>query len=149
MARDGEQAVAVGASLGRGETLGTGDRHVGALRRFLARLSETDEQRMDEELRAWADSIPGTVRIADAPPRQRVKLAGMVRRITVRPVEGFEALEVVLTDGTGMVTARWLGRRKIPGLLLGSRIAIEGVLGEEQGVRKMVNPTFEFLPAPH
>jgi len=122
---------------------------MGAFRRWLARLSESDEQRLDEELRAWADSIPGTVRIAGAPLRQRVKLAGMVRRITVRPIEGFEALEVVLTDGTGMVTARWLGRRKIPGLLLGSRIVIEGVLGEEQGVRRMVNPTFEFLPAPH
>jgi hypothetical protein len=122
---------------------------MGALRRWLARLSESDELRLEEELRAWADSIPATVRIADAPLRQRVKLAGMVRRITVRPVEGFEALEVVLTDGTGMVTARWLGRRKIPGLLLGSRLAIEGVLGDEQGVKKMVNPTFEFLPAPH
>jgi hypothetical protein len=122
---------------------------MGALRRWLARLSESDEQRLDEELRAWAESIPGTIRMVDAPVRQRVKLAGMVRRITVRPIEGFEALEVVLTDGTGMVTARWLGRRKIPGLLLGSRIAIEGVLGEEQSGRRMVNPTFEFLPAPH
>ena len=121
---------------------------MGALRRFLARLSETDEQRMEEELKAWADSIPGTVRIADAPPRERVKLAGMVRRITVRPVEGFEALEVVLTDGTGVVTARWLGRRKVPGLLLGSHLLIEGVLGEEQGVRRVVNPNYEFLPAP-
>lgn len=122
---------------------------MGALKRWLAKLSESDEQRLDEELRAWADSIAGTQRIADAPTRQRVKLAGMVRRITVRPIEGFEALEVVLTDGTGMVTARWLGRRKIPGLLLGSRLAIEGVLGEEQGQRKMVNPTFEFLSPPH
>jgi hypothetical protein len=122
---------------------------MGALRRWLARLSESDEQRLDQELRGWAESIPGTVRIADAPHRQRVKLAGMVRRITVRPVEGFEALEVVLTDGTGMATARWLGRRKIPGLLLGSRIAIDGVLGDDLGVRRMVNPTFEFLPAPH
>ena len=122
---------------------------MGALRRFLARLSETDERRMEEELHAWADSIPGTVRIVSAPPRQRVKLAGMVRRITVRPVEGFEALEVVVTDGTGVVTARWLGRRKIPGLLLGSHLLIEGVLGEEQGVRRVVNPNYEFLPAPH
>ena len=122
---------------------------MGALRRWLARLAESDEQRLEDELRSWAESVPGTVRVADAPLRQRIKLAGMVRRITVRPVEGFEALEVVLTDGTGMVTARWLGRRKIPGLLLGSRIAIDGVLGEEQGVKRMVNPMFEFLTAPH
>jgi hypothetical protein len=117
---------------------------VGALRKFLSRLAETDEQRLAEELRTWAESIPGTVRIADAQPRSKVKLAGMVRRITVRPVEGFEALEIVLSDGTGSATARWLGRRKIPGLALGARLVIEGVLGEEQGARRIVNPTFEF-----
>jgi hypothetical protein len=117
---------------------------VGALRRFLSRLAETDEQRLADELRAWADSVDGTVRIADAVPRTKVRLAGMVRRITVRPIEGFEALEIVLSDGTGVVTARWLGRRKIPGLALGSRLVVEGVLGEEQGSRRIVNPTFEF-----
>lgn len=117
---------------------------MGALRRFLNRLAETDEQRLAEELRTWADGILGTVRVADAMPRSKVRLAGMVRRITVRPIEGFEALEIVLSDGTGLVTARWLGRRKIPGLALGSRLIIEGVLGEEQGAKRIVNPTFEF-----
>jgi RecG-like helicase len=117
---------------------------MGALRRWLARLSESDEQRLDEELRVWAESIPGTVRIADAPLRQRVKLAGMVRRITVRPIEGFEALEVILSDGTGELAARWLGRRSIPGLVLGSRLVVEGVLGQSKAGRWIVNPTFEF-----
>jgi RecG-like helicase len=116
-----------------------------ALRRFLQRLTETDEQRLAEELRQWAQGIPGTVRIADARLRDRVKVAGMVRRITVRPVQGFEALEVVLTDGTEELSARWLGRRSIPGLVLGSRLVIEGVLGQDQGVRRIVNPTFEFV----
>jgi RecG-like helicase len=114
------------------------------LRRFLSRLAESDEQRLAEEVRTWCEGIPGTVRIADAKPRSKVKLAGMVRRITVRPIEGFEALEIVLSDGTGLVTARWLGRRKIPGLALGSRLVIEGVLGEGQGARRIVNPTYEF-----
>ena len=114
------------------------------LRRFLRRLTEGDEERLAAELRTWAATVPGTVRIAEAPPRSRVSLAGMVRRITVRPVEGFEALEVVLSDGTGEVVARWLGRRAIRGLALGSKLKIEGVLGLEQGMRKVVNPTFEF-----
>ena len=91
-------------------------------RRFLAKLSESDEDRLAEELRVWAAHEAGTV----------------------RPVEGFEALEVVLTDGTGMLSARWLGRRGIPGLALGSRLVVEGVLGVEAGVKKIVNPTFEF-----
>jgi len=114
------------------------------VRRFLSRLTESDEERLAAELRTWAASIPGTVRVADAQFRTRVMLAGMVRRITVRPVEGFEALEVVLSDGTGEVVARWLGRRSIRGLALGSRLKIEGVLGIEQNVRRIVNPTFEF-----
>jgi hypothetical protein len=107
-------------------------------------LTESDQDRLAQELTAWATSVPGTVRIADAPPRQRVKVAGMVRRIIVEPVEGFESLAIVLSDGTGLLTARWLGRRKIPGLALGSRVVIEGVLSDQQGHRQMVNPTFEF-----
>ena len=73
-----------------------------------------------------------------------MKVAGVVRRITIRPVEGFEALEAVLWDGTGEVSALWLGRRSIPGLALGSRVVIDGVLGKERERPRIVNPTFEF-----
>ena len=71
-------------------------------------------------------------------------MAGAVRRITLRPVGGFQALEAVVFDGTGEITAVWLGRHSIPGLQLGSRLVLEGVVGEERGRRKIVNPTFEF-----
>jgi hypothetical protein len=114
------------------------------LRRFLRRMSETDEERLAEEVRTWAGSIPGTIRIADVQVRSRAKLAGIVRRITILPVEGLEALETVLWDGTGELTAIWLGRRSIAGLALGSRLVVEGVVGVERGERRMVNPTFEF-----
>jgi hypothetical protein len=118
-----------------------------ALRRFLQRLTESDEERLAEELREWAASVPGTVRIADGQSRKKVKVAGMVRRITVLPVDGFEAMEVMLTDGTGDMAARWLGRRTISGLVLGSRLVVEGVLGKDagQGVKRIVNPTYEFV----
>ncbi len=76
--------------------------------------------------------------------RTRVKVAGVVRRITIRPVEGFEALEAVLWDGTGEISALWLGRRSIPGLALGSRVVVDGVLGKERERPRIVNPTFEF-----
>ena len=111
---------------------------------MLRRMAESDEERLAEELRSWAATIEGTARIADVPVRTRVKVAGVVRRITIRPVEGFEALEAVLYDGTGEVTAVWLGRRSIPGLLLGSRLVLEGVIGRERGELRMVNPEFEF-----
>ena len=117
---------------------------MGALRRFLSRIAESDEERLAQELRQWSGSIAGTVRVTDAPLRKRVRIAGVVRRITVMPVEGFESLEAVIYDGSGEVSAVWLGRRSIHGLVLGARLVIEGVLGKEQGQLRIVNPTFEF-----
>jgi RecG-like helicase len=117
---------------------------VKALAEFFRRLNRSDEELLAEEVRAWAQSVPGSVRIAEARPRTRVKVAGVVRRITVRPVEGFESMEAVLWDGTGEVVAQWLGRRMIPGLRLGSRLVVEGVLGQDRALPRIVNPTFEF-----
>lgn len=114
------------------------------VRRFLERLRESDEEALAREVREWAERVPGRIPIAQARPRTRVKLAGIVRRITVRPVEGFEALQVVLWDGTGEVSAVWLGRRGIPGLALGSRLVVEGMLGVDREGLRVVNPTFEF-----
>jgi hypothetical protein len=107
-------------------------------------MAESDEQRYAEEVEAWAARVPGTVRIRDAAARSKVKLAGVVRRITVRPLEGHESLEAVLYDGTGEVTLIWMGRRSIHGLNLGTRLMVEGVLGEQRAERRLVNPTFEF-----
>ena len=117
---------------------------MGVLRRILDRLSETDEERLAEETRAWADSIPGTVRIADAPLRERVKVAGVIRRMTVLPFEGKEALQALISDGTGEVTVVFMGRRGIGGLSLGARVAVEGVLAEQRGEARMMNPRLEF-----
>ncbi len=113
-------------------------------RRFLRRMAESDEQRYAEEIEAWAGRVPDSVRITDAPTRSRVKLAGAVRRITVRPLEGHESLEAILYDGTGEVTVVWMGRRTISGLTLGTRLIVEGMLAQHRSERRMVNPSFEF-----
>ncbi|MGH2634878.1 MAG: OB-fold nucleic acid binding domain-containing protein [Actinomycetota bacterium] len=113
-------------------------------RRFFRRMAESDEQRYAEEIGAWAARIPGTTRIRDAQARSKAKLAGVVRRITVKPLEGHESLEAVLYDGTGEVTAVWMGRRSIHGLNLGTRLVVEGLVAEQRGERRLVNPLFEF-----
>jgi len=113
-------------------------------RRFFRRMAESDEQRYAEEVEDWSDAVPGTVRIEDASTRSRVKLAGVVRRITVRPLQGSESLEAIVYDGTGEVTVVWMGRRSIPGLGLGTRVVVEGMLAEQRGERRLVNPSFEF-----
>jgi hypothetical protein len=118
---------------------------MGPLRRWFQRLTETDEERMAAELREWAETVPDTIRIADSPSREPVRIAAAVRRIIVRPGEGFDSLEAVLSDGTGEVTAVWTGRRSIPGLSLGTRLILGGTLSrQDRGARRMVNPRFEF-----
>ena len=37
-----------------------------------------------------------------------------------------------------------MGRRAIGGLGLGSKIVVEGVIGEHQGAAQMINPMLEF-----
>ena len=44
---------------------------MGPLRRWLAKITESDEARLDAEIRDWAEAVPGSVRIGDARPRQR------------------------------------------------------------------------------
>jgi RecG-like helicase len=117
---------------------------VDGFRRFLHRMAESDEQRMAAEIQAWASAIPGTVPIAEVPTRTPVKLAGVVKRITVHPEHGLEALEALLTDGTGEMSVMWMGRRSIGGLTLGTRVVVQGVVGEQRQGRRMVNPSFEF-----
>lgn len=119
---------------------------VARFRRLLHRLTESDEERLAEEIRGWASAVPEAVPIAHVPLRRRVKVAGVVKRITVRAVEGFESLETLITDGTGELAVIWMGRRQIPGLILGTRVVVEGVVGETRAGRRMVNPSFEFAP---
>jgi RecG-like helicase len=116
------------------------------VRRFFGRMAESDELRLSQELQSWASKVPGTVRIADVPTRARVRIAGVVKRITVHPEHGLEALEALLSDGTGELSIMWMGRRSIPGLTLGTRVVVEGVVADQRQGRRMVNPSFEFRP---
>jgi RecG-like helicase len=118
---------------------------VGFLSRIFGKLTESDEARLAEEIRGWASTVPGTAPIGQAPLRVPVKVAGVVRRITVLPMEGSESLEAVISDGTGEITVMFMGRRALPGLNLGTRVIVEGVAGRQRdGTLRMVNPTFEF-----
>jgi cytochrome c-type biogenesis protein CcmE len=117
---------------------------VGLFRRWSRHLSETDEERLASQVSEWAATVKDAVRMDEAPVRQRVKLAGVVSRISVVPGSGGDSLEAVLTDGTGEVTAVWTGRRAIPGMYLGTRMIVEGVPMQQGGGRRLVNPAFEF-----
>jgi len=117
---------------------------VSIFRRLSRRLLETDEERLAASVAEWAATVPGAVRIDQAESRSKVRLAGVVNRISVVPGKTGDSLEAVITDGTGEIVAMWTGRRAIPGMFLGTPMVLEGVLVQGTGGRKMVNPVFEF-----
>lgn len=127
--------------------------HAGRLsemfKRLFKRLSQDESVRRADLIRSWASSQPGVTLIAQAEPRTVARIAGVVESMRVRPREGVQAVEAVLTDGSGTVTAVWLGRRTVPGVLLGSRMILEGRLGGERARLQIMNPTYEFAPTEH
>ena len=117
---------------------------MGWLHGFRRFFTQSDEERLASEIREWAESVPGTRRIAACPSREQVKVAGMVSRLRLRPMDGSMSLEAVISDGTGEVTAAWTGRSHIPGLTLGTAVVLEGLLAPDRAGLRMVNPRFEF-----
>lgn len=117
---------------------------MGLLKRISKFFTQSDQERLHDEILEWAGAVPGTQRIQGCPSREPVKVAGWVSRLRLRPMNGTMTLEAVVTDGTGEVTATWLGRSSIPGLALGSGVILEGVCAPERDGRRMVNPRFEF-----
>ena len=117
------------------------------LRRTISRWAnpgDLDAHHLREE---YAESgRAGAVSIADAPDRERVTLRGSLRTVTLRPRAGVPALEAELTDGTGVVTIVWLGRRRIAGIEPGRAISVEGRIGSHEGARVMYNPRYELIP---
>jgi hypothetical protein len=114
------------------------------LRRSISKWASSTEMHERELRRTYADA--GSTRIADAPDRERVRLRGTLRTVTLRPRGGVPALEAELADGSGVLTVVWLGRRRIAGIAPGRAIQVEGRIGSAEGGRIMYNPRYELIP---
>ena len=114
------------------------------LRRSISKWASSTEMHERELRRTYADV--GSTRIADAPDRERVRLRGTLRTVTLRPRGGVPALEAELTDGSGVLTVVWLGRRRIAGIAPGRAIQIEGRIGVGRGGSDHVQPALRAHP---
>ncbi len=99
----------------------------------------------DPEL--WAGR-PIALRVADAVLRQRLRVSGVVRAVAIRPWVGGDTLECELDDGSSTLTVVFPGRREVPGIRPGARLAIEGTLGVHEGRRVVANPFYSFVGPP-
>jgi hypothetical protein len=114
------------------------------LRRSISKWANSTDQNARDLRKTYGES--GLNTIADAPDRDRVKLRGTLRTVTLRPRGGVPALEAELFDGTGVITIVWLGRRRIAGIGPGRAMEIQGRIGAHAGVRIMYNPRYELIP---
>jgi amino acid transporter len=89
----------------------------------------------------------GPVPIGAVSWRRHVVVEGRVRTLRVQPLGGSSTLECVLEDDTGAMSLVFLGRSKIPGIDVGSRIRAEGTAGDHRGRLAMLNPVYQLRPA--
>jgi amino acid transporter len=93
--------------------------------------------------------IPDRVAVVDITFRQRAKVVGKVYSMRVQPWSGVASLELSLVDDTGALTVVFFGRRRLSGVATGSRLVVEGVVGEHRGVVAMLNPAYEIQAPLH
>ena len=83
--------------------------------------------------------------IASVQWRKRAQVQGKVSSIKPAPSGSAPVLEIELWDESGGITLQFLGRREIAGLEVGTELRAEGMVGEENGSLKILNPSYELL----
>ena len=94
--------------------------------------------------------VPGATPIGDVRYRDTVRVAGRVRALRVAPQRDVPLLELVLDDGTGGISAVFLGRRSLAGVDVGAVMVVEGTVGLHHNRLALFNPSYELssLPSP-
>ncbi|MGW7352424.1 OB-fold nucleic acid binding domain-containing protein [Streptomyces sp. Z26] len=117
----------------------------GRFRRFLDKLSSSEEDLRSAELREDA-VVNNCTRISDCDDRQVVRVTGTLRTVTLRPRAGVPTLEAELFDGSAALDVVWLGRRAIAGIEPGRKLIAWGRVSTSRGRPVMFNPKYELRP---
>lgn len=113
---------------------------MGRFSRTLERLS-SEHQEAGELQQDAARS--GCRLISSQADRCIATIHGVLRSVTLRPVDGVTALEAEVYDGSDTVTLIWLGRRRIEGIAAGRQLTAHGRIGMRGTARVMYNPRYE------
>ena len=118
------------------------------LERFVHNVTASPEEIRSQNLRLWVDSVPGTRLIEAVKPRERCKVAGVIQNIRIDPSTG-GSIEATISDGTGQLLAKWLGRPTLSGIRLGEGLILEGAIGSgTDGTPMILNPDYQLVPDP-
>ena len=112
----------------------------------LARLLKRREEQ-EPEVDDWTEMCKGTIPVDEVQWRSRAKVAGRVRSLRVQPWAGVPTLEGTLVDDTGGLSVVFLGRREVAGIRPGTRMVVDGVVGDHSGRLAILNPDYSLLPS--
>ncbi len=93
--------------------------------------------------------------MADLPARGRASCAGVVEAVTILPETVAPQYSAILTDREGhhavegdanhQLRLVWIGRRRVPGIAAGTRLRVEGMVSQRNGLPTMYNPRYEII----
>ena len=116
------------------------------VKNLVNRLTKPVEEADREKLVEFCSQLEGCQSCDQLEPRKVARVVGEISSVRIVPRAGAPSLEVGVTDGRGMVTAVYFGRKKIAGLSPGRRVVVEGMVAPLNGRVFMYNPVYELLP---
>jgi RecG-like helicase len=116
------------------------------VKNLVNRLTKPVEETDREKLVQFCSQLEGVQSCDQLEPRRLARVVGEVSSVRIVPRAGAASLEVAVTDGRGVVTAVFFGRKKIAGLTPGRRVVIEGMVAPLSNRVFMYNPVYELLP---
>jgi hypothetical protein len=99
---------------------------------------------------AASSGTPGPVSETTAPINQarwrnRIRATGTVRALQVQLTETGPSLGCEIGDEAGSLLLVFPGRRRIPGIELGARVLVEGMVGRWRRRLAILNPYYELV----
>ncbi|WP_343320089.1 hypothetical protein AAFM46_06545 [Arthrobacter sp. TMP15] len=95
------------------------------------------------------------VAISELSPRGRAVCAGAIDAVTILPASVAPSYTAILTDrewhrgphndGNHRLRLVWIGRRRVPGIVAGTRLRVEGMVSLRDGLPTMYNPRYEII----
>jgi len=100
-------------------------------------------------------SWPASVAINELPVRGRAVCSGVIDAVTILPASSAPEFTAIMTDrefhrvagdgGSHRVRLVWLGRRRVPGVVVGTRLRVEGMVSRRDGLPTIYNPRYEII----
>jgi hypothetical protein len=91
------------------------------------------------------EAAPVTAPINQARWRNRIRATGTVRALKVQVTETGSSLGCEIGDEAGSLLLVFPGRRRIPGIELGARVLVEGMVGLWRRQLAILNPYYELV----